>query len=734
MKLLDLAQKCGATIQDVAHTIEVQFNDSLPISASTHVPDRYVSSIYIMYEALKSSSQRAAQPQTQSKNATEELILQSVPQPETKAIVKPNPQPAKIFGDGDGKGIRLNVIAKDLNIAVQTVSEAFEHVFHGNVNPNSRVTPNLAERIYSFFGKKFIDATKKDKNTDSGRIPDSTETIPPEMTGETLLKFLKDAVNKKCLMATVLGYNKEKELYFVDVLGFKSLLYENEVKGDALLYEGDEIAIVPTRVDGKNQPEYVLVSMKRVDSVRRHEQRAILEKQRKAQREAEFNSLGINSKISGTVYEVAENHIIVEFGLLRGIIFKNNLFWNHICRIDHYFSHGTPIEAKVVSKEKESNRYNIQLSHKDCIPNVWEQIELDTTESRSEQIELDATESRPNEVQDAQVVQVQDGGLVISMGNGLEGFLPVSEMSYGNYKYYLDHDGEATLIDVFVKDFNAKKKRIIFTRLPYYDGDWKAVENEFHIDEIYNGKILRANDDGLLVELRENIEAFVPKRQLFWDRTKQEMNQFSIGSEVYILIKNIDRNQRKIIGSVREVRVRVDPWETNVSLFKKGDIIKVCSIERKKDGIMIESIDNGLIGKIPFSEISWIYSPQELPASEIPENGLTFDAKIIQWNPEKRMLRLSIRQLKENPWSNIAIGSKVSGTVNVKTHTDGGYLINLDCGLDAITYEKKDEMEIGSKVDFKVVKYNKSKQVIVVSHTKLLHDEKTDSLVRAFFI
>lgn len=720
MKLLDLAKKCGATIQDVAHTIEVQFNDSLPISASTHVPDRYVSRICMMYGTLKSSSKREAQPQPQSRNATEDLILQSVPQSETRTIIKPRPQPAKTFGDGDGKGIKLNVIAKDLNIGVQTVSEAFEHIFHGNVNPNSRVTPNLAEKIYSFFGKKFIDATKKEKTKDSDSKPDSTDTMPPEMNGEALLKFLKDAVNKKCLMATVLGHNEEKELYFVDVLGFKSLLYENEVKGDAPLYEDDEIAIVPTKVDGKNQPEYVLVSMKRVDSVRRNEQRAISEKQRKDQREAEFNSLEINSKISGTVYEVAENYIIVEFGLLRGIIFKNNLFWSHICRIDHYFTTGTPIEAKVVSKEKECNRYNIRLSHKDCIPNVWDQIELDTTECGS------------NEVEDAEVVQVQDGGLVISLGNGFEGFLPVSEMSYGDYKYYLDHDGEATLIDVFVKDFSATKKSIIFTRLPYYDEDWETVENDFHIDEIYNGKILRANDEGLLVELRENIEAFVPQRQLFWDRTKQDMNQFSIGSEVYILIKNIDINQRKIIGSVREVRV--DPWVTSVSLLKKGDIVKVCSIERRKDRIMIETIDNGLIGIIPFSEISWVYSPQELPASEIPENGLTFDAKIIQWNPEKRMLRLSIRQLEENPWSNIAIGSKVSGTVNVKTHKDGGYLINLDCGLDAITYEKKDEMEIGSKVDFKVVKYNKSKQVIVVSHTRLLHDEKTDSLVRTFFI
>lgn len=709
MKLLDLAKKCGVTIQEIAHSIEIQFNDSLHVSASTHVPDRYVSRICMMYGASKGYVNQELKQKPQQKK--------QVPHQEPRTITRPNPQPAKTFGDGDGKTIKLNVIAKDLNIGVQTLSEAFDYIFHGNVNPNSRVTPNLAERIYSFFGKKFVaPENAKDFNEFSSKGEISTD----KMSGMTLLKFLKEAVNKKCLMATVLGHNTEKGVYFVDVFGFKSLLYENEVKDNASLNEDEEIEVVPTKVVGNDQPKYVLVSMKRVDDLKRFEQRAITKKQQEELKELEFNRLEINSKITGTVYEVSDKYIIVEFGLLRGIIFKHNLFWGNVCRIDYYFTSGTPIDAIVISKEKEDNRYNIRLSHKDCIPNVWNQIELDTTESGS------------NEVEEAEVVQIQDNGLVISLGNGFEGFLPISEMSYGDYKYYVDHEEEATLIDVFVKDFNPKKKSVIFTRQPYYDEDWENIDTDFHLDEIYNGKILRSNEDGLLVELREDLEAFVPQRELFWDRTRQDSSLFVVDSEVYIQIKNIDINRRRIIGSVREVIP--DPWMVYENQYSKSQIIQVKAIGNQKDGVTIETIESGLIGKIPYSEISWIYSPQELPASSIPEVGKIIDAKIMVWNPEKRLLRLSLRQLEENPWSNIAIGSKVSGTVNVKSHSGGGHIINLDCGLDAITYEKKDEMVIGSKMDFKVVKYYKSEQVIIVSHTKLLHDEKTDSLVRKFFL
>lgn len=708
MKLLDLAKKCGVTIQEIAHSIEIQFNDSLLVSASTHVPDKYVSRICMAY-GVKGYVNQEIKPEPKQESQE--------PQQAPPTIIRPNLQPAKTFGDGDGKTIKLNVIAKNLNIGIQTLSDAFDYIFHGNINPNSRVTSDLAERIYSFFGKNFV---APEKSQDFNVTNSEVEIPSAKMSGKTLLKFLKEAVNKKCLMATVLGHNTEKGLYFVDVFGFRSLLYENEVKDKASLNGDEEIEVVPTKVVGKDQPEYVLVSMKRVDNVKHLEQKAIAKKQQKELKELEFNRLEINSKITGTVYEVSDNYIIVEFGLLRGIIFKNNLFWGNICRIDYYFTPGAPIDAMVISKEKEDNRYNIRLSHKDCITNIWNQIELDTTESGS------------NEVEEAEVVQIQDCGLVISLGNGFEGFLPISEMSYGDYKYYVDHEEEAILIDVFVKEFNPKKKSIIFTRQPYYDEDWENIDNDFHIEEIYKGKILRTNEDGLLVELREDLEAFVPQRELFWDRTRQDSSLFIVDSDIYIQIKNIDKNRRRIIGSVREVIP--DPWMVYENQYSKSQIIQVKTTGKQKDGIIIETVDSGLIGKIPYSEISWIYSTQELPASEIPEVGKIIDAKIMVWNPEKRLLRLSLRQLEENPWSNIAIGSKVSGIVNVKSHSGGGHIINLDCGLDAITYEKKDEMEIGLKMDFKVVKYDKTKQVIIVSHTKLLHDEKTDSLVRKFFL
>lgn len=697
MELLDLAKRCGATIQEVAHTIEIHFKESLPISASTHVPDRYVSEICAMYEVL-------------GKQSIKRII--DLPKLNTINTPKPNVPNAKTFGNGEGNAIKLNVIAKELKIGVATVAEAFDDIFQGNRNPNSRVTPDLAKKIFNFFGKEFVEPTeiKKPVCSISNSVSETkAEHSEANMSSKSLLKFLQDAVDKKCLMAKVLGHDVQKEVYFVDVLGFKSLLYESEVKSDVPLAKDDMIEVVPTKVVGENKPKYMAVSMKRVDKVKRYEQA-----------ETEFSQLEINSIINTTVYKVLDSYIIVEFGQLRGTISKENLFWGNVCRIDHYLQPGTPIEARVISKVKEDYKYKIRLNHKVCIPNIWEQVEFDTTENGS------------NEVEKAEVVDINEKGMILSLGNGFEGFLPIDEMSYGEYRYYLDHDGETSQIDVCVKDFNAKKRSIKFTRQPFYDEHWKNIETDYKVDELYSCKILRVNDDGLLVELQENIEAFVPHRDLFWEQTKIDSTRYNIGDEVNIIIKRIDKNERRIRGSIRDIIP--DPWQTSQSIYAKGQIIKVRAIENGKDSLVVETESDHLIGKMPYSEISWLYSAQDLPQSMLPHINDILEAKIIVWKPEKRLLQLSLRQLKEDPWSNIVEGGRIFGIVGDKAYANGGHLVNLDCGIEAITTENQLDSRVGESLEFKIVKFDKSNNTVFVSHTKLIHDEKMDKLVQDFFM
>ena len=56
MTLLDLAKRCGETIQVVTQAIEDEFKDKISLSSNTHVPDKYVGTIITKFRGPLSSS------------------------------------------------------------------------------------------------------------------------------------------------------------------------------------------------------------------------------------------------------------------------------------------------------------------------------------------------------------------------------------------------------------------------------------------------------------------------------------------------------------------------------------------------------------------------------------------------------------------------------------------------------------------------------------------------------
>lgn len=324
MTLLDLAKRCGETIQVVAQAIEDEFKDALSLNSNTHVPDKYVSTIITKFRGTLSSS------------------AQTKPLAPKKSSVST----AQTYGDESG-GVtyRLATLAKDLNVGISSIVEHFDHIFQGNLNPNSRVNEDLAKSIMRYFGKEYLihvpSTTKKpkknknqkkkdsvnEKQSDSDTDVQESKFQKTQLSGKALLKHLRSAINKKILTGTVVNYDRSRDAYFVEVLGFKSLLYNNEVNTDRKLDSGETIEVVPLKVDGHKVVEYMTVSMRRAWEISNNKKSKRPSKQ---QLELEFNQLEIGSEITGRVSRVEENYVLVEFNGLRGIVHKRDLFWSSI--------------------------------------------------------------------------------------------------------------------------------------------------------------------------------------------------------------------------------------------------------------------------------------------------------------------------------------------------------------------------------------------------------------------
>lgn len=527
-----------------------------------------------------------------------------------------------------------------------------------------------------------------------------------------LLKLQSAKRDNKIITAKVLYKCEDKGYYTVNVFGTKALLYENQVANDRKLKEGEEISVLVNQIKGEYQPEYVLLSNSRatqqLDWIRQKEE---ITKNKKD----EFDSLKIDEIVNVAIEKIEPTYVIVNFGSLNGIIHKSNLFWGNVRRIDLYLSIGTTIQAKVLSKEKENDKFLIRLNHKVCIPDIWNMIEIDEDE----------------EIDKAVLAEVVDDGVYISIDNGLEGFLPITEMSRMEYKAFQEWAPEDGEVMVIVKKFDRNRRQLIFTRKPYYDEVWDEIDSHYQTNQVYQGTVIDLEDVCIWVLLQEDIEAQIPKNELQWDKAGGDASLYQVGQTVNILLTKIDAENRCLQASIR--LLTPDPWDVAQSLIKGGEIVKVRVLNYKGQFMFVETLDNlRLQGRIRLSEFSWIHKPNDLPDNLKPEEDSVVDAKIRIWQPEKRYIELSIRQIEKDPWSDISIGVTVVGYVD-KVDENGVAEVHLENGLNAISQDVGLNDQEGNSLHFRVIECNRTDRVIIVSHHRLLHDKKTDRIVRKFF-
>lgn len=205
------------------------------------------------------------------------------------------------------------------------------------------------------------------------------------------------------------------------------------------------------------------------------------------------------------------------------------------------------------------------------------------------------------------------------------------------------------------------------------------------------------------------------------------LETFSFGVPINVFITHIDRSKRKIIASIK--RLTPNPWETAKVSINVGDTCIVEVIDRKEKVLIVETQDSfHLIGRIKLSEISWF----PLKQNEEPQIGWKLKAKVMVFQPEKYVLKLSVRQLQEDPWNSLYIGAKVNGTIQTKT--DPAFVnVQLENKLLAKTSELEFMSQIGKIYPFKVVSCNRATQEIIVSHKSLVFDQKTEEIVKSFF-
>ncbi|HEV8541170.1 MAG TPA: 30S ribosomal protein S1 [Verrucomicrobiae bacterium] len=370
---------------------------------------------------------------------------------------------------------------------------------------------------------------------------------------------------------------------------------------------------------------------------------------------------------------------------------------------------GNSYEFKVVKINQE--RQNIVLSRREL-------IEQERNEKRAKLL----TEMMPGDIRKGTVKNITDFGAFIDL-NGLDGLLHITDMSWGRIGHPSEILKVGQDIDVVVLDVNREKERVSLGLKQKLANPWDKIEEKYPIGAKVKGKVVNLVPYGAFVELEPGVEGLVHVTELSWTkRIAKPSDVLKPEQEIEAVVLGINRDEQKISLGVRQLEI--NPWDRASEKYPPGSHVKGKIRNLTSYGAFVE-LEDGLDGMIHVSDISWTRKINH--PSEVLKKGDDVEAVVLEIDKANQRISLGLKQLAEDPWSNIdkyyKVGDLVTGKVT-KLASFGAF-IGLQHDIDGLVHisqvsedrvdKIKNVLKVDQEVTARVIKIDKGERRIGLS-------------------
>lgn len=335
--------------------------------------------------------------------------------------------------------------------------------------------------------------------------------------------------------------------------------------------------------------------------------------------------------ISGTIIKVEKKNILVNVnnqftGLVVSKEVGNTVDLNEL-------QSGQEIEVMVLGDSIERGLLILSLKRANQIKNL---TNLSKYKDSSEVITVKPTEANK-------------WGLLVDI-DGLKGFIPVSQLTPIHYPRVEGADPEKILehlnglvgtpFKVRVINVDEAGKKIIFSEKAAIEEDRSKALSTLKEGDIVEWVVSGILSYGLFVTF-DGLEGLVHVSEIDWGHVTDPSKFAKVGMKVKVKVIGLD--SEKISLSIK--RLKENPWDVLAKKYKLNDSI-VAPISRiSKFGAFMD-LEGGIQGLIHLSEIShWVVKD----IRDHVKVGEEVTAKIINFEPTKKRIGLSLKALQEAP-------------------------------------------------------------------------------------
>ena len=370
---------------------------------------------------------------------------------------------------------------------------------------------------------------------------------------------------------------------------------------------------------------------------------------------------------------------------------------------------GNIYEFKIVKVNDE--RQNVVLSRREV-------IEAERAERRQRFLQTVVIGDKVTGI----VKNLTDFGAFVDL-EGMDGLLHITDMSWGRISHPSEMLRIGQAVDVQILDVDRDKERVSLGLKQMTDNPWADIEAKFPIGQHVKGKITKLLPYGAFVELERGVEGLVHVSELSWvKRITRPSDVLELDQVIEAVVLGISIEEQKISLGVRQLDE--NPWDEIEARYPIGTHITGQVRNLTAYGAFV-GLEEGIDGMIHVSDLSWTRKINH--PSEILKKNEDVEAIVLSIDKENQRVSLGIKQLDNDPWSDIDTKFKVGDIVKgaVAKIASFGAFVSLEGDIDGLIHisqlseehvEKvKDILKVADEVEARVIKVDKIERRIGLS-------------------
>ncbi|MBT3755107.1 MAG: S1 RNA-binding domain-containing protein, partial [Candidatus Cloacimonetes bacterium] len=482
-------------------------------------------------EKVKNASEEKIEKKpTQNEEITTEKTEDNTEEPQTETQVEAEVQNEEVVEE---------VVQDDL--AEESAGENFEQMLEDSLvnikqlEIGDKVSGEIINVTDSYIfvtlgGKRDVYAEKMDYSDKSGelsyKIGDTlegyivkdteTETLIAKSLVSVNLNILHDAFEEK-IPVNGKVQSMTKGGYIVDISGIKAFCPISHID--------DKIVIEPKKfmnqiydfriIDFKDKGKNIVVSRKK-----------ILDVEKKKLRKEMLKKLELDSVVDGVVTRLTNFGAFVDIGGVDGLLHISQFSWGHIESPSEVLNIGDEIKAKVIKIKGDK----ISLSMKALQENPVEAVLRELTEG---------------EVITCKVVRNLSFGSFVEIKPGVEGLIPISELSRGrriNNPSEVVNEGD--IVDAQILRINLEDKKVSLSLKALQPDPWDIIGETINEGDVVSGVIENVVNFGAFIKISDGLTGLLPASKI--KIAKIDLDSKNVGEEFKIRVVKIDKAAKRI--------------------------------------------------------------------------------------------------------------------------------------------------------------------------------------------